>query len=265
MGRPKDTQSAKGKKSIYNPMNFDPPARTTIIKMRETANVSQAEAARAIGFERPKANITWYRFEAGTTSKQTATPTRFQYMALYNILVLDDDPANWSAGLMDGVIQNILPRRSNKSPTELAKAVPSKFRLACANNPFSYVPPTPIQIRVARAKANLSLAAAANAIGVSKSSWQQCEYGYTHTGGRKTKKVMLFHDWALFNILALKDDPKNWRAGLPSKKTPYVHTGFRTIPMRDNRKAAVKYTVARYQRWRAETKGAAARTKRAAA
>ena len=265
MGRPKDTQSAKGKKSIYNPMNFDPPARTAIIKMRETANASQAEAARAIGFERPKANITWYRFEAGTTNKQTATPTRFQYMALYNILVLDDDPANWSAGLMDGVIPNILPRRSNKSPTELAKAVPSKFRLACANNPLNYVPPTPAQIRAARNKADLTVAVAANAIGVSKSSWRQFEHGYAFSGGRKLKKEMLFHDWALFNILALKNDPKNWRAGLPSEKTPYVHTGFRTIPMRDNRKAAVKYTVARYQRWRQDQAAAKAGNKRRAA
>lgn len=265
MGRRKDPQSAKGPKSPFNPMNFAPPARAAIVKMRETANVSQAEAARAIGFERPKANITWYRFEAKTTAKQTATPTRFQYIALFNILMLDDDPRNWSAGLSGGIVPNSLPRLSGKSPLDLAKAVPSVFRMACANNPLNYVPPTPAQIRAARAKANLSLVDAANTIGVSKSAWQKFEYGFTFTAGRKIKKEIPFHDWALFNILALKDDAKNWRAGLPSPKTPYVHSGYRTIPMRDNRKAAVKYTVARYQLWRQKMKGGGAKAKRVAA
>lgn len=261
MGRRKNPESAKGPKSQYNPLNFAAPTRTAIIAMREAANLSQAESARAIGFERRRANITWYRFEAATTKAQRATPTRFAYMALYNILVRDDDPRNWRGGMPGELVPHLpFQRKSTKTPVELARAVPDKYRRACAHNPLDYVPPTPNQIRNARLQAKLSLTEASNTIGLSKRAWQNFEYGAVIVNKKNVRKAMPFNNWALFNILALHDNPANWRAGLPSKKTPYVHTGYASRPMRDS-KEAVEYTLRLTRRWRRNQKMASAQKK----
>lgn len=102
---------------------------------------------------------------------------------------------------------------TDKAPRKRAEAAGQ----ASMRNPRNYLPPTPAEIKRLRRQADLSQAEAARLIGRSERQWQK--YEAKPRAGRNrpdtNARRMPFPELALFCILALDEDPKEWMQGHP--------------------------------------------------